>query len=114
MTTLSTSNECPSSQEPINVGNRGNGGTASKTVACGCSPLLNVWGTGGNTNMFLNISVFDFTIIWLSMFPKKIRGEQNPPLKAPETLAVPTVPPFPRFFSRDTYGQWSNQAEVTT
>ncbi len=64
--------------------------------------------------MFLNISVFPFLNIWLSLFPTKKRGEQNPPLEAPETLAVPTVPPFPRFFFRDTYGQWSNQAEVAT
>lgn len=63
--------------------------------------------------MFLNISVSAFPSIWLSLFPTKKRGEQNPPLKALETLAVPTVPPFPRFFSRDTYGQWRNQAEVT-
>lgn len=63
--------------------------------------------------MFLNISVSAFSRIWLSPFPTKKRGEQKPPLKALETLAVPTVPPFPRFFSRDTYGQWSNQAEVT-
>ena len=62
--------------------------------------------------MFLNISAYQFLNIWLSLFPTKKRGEQNPPLKAPETLAVPTVPPFPRFFSRDTYGQWSNQGEV--
>ena len=63
--------------------------------------------------MFLNISERRFPDVWLSLFPTKKRGVQNPPLKALETLAVPTVPPFPRFFSRDTYGQWSNQAEVT-
>lgn len=63
--------------------------------------------------MFLNISVSAFPSIWLSLFPTKKRGEQKPPLKAPGTLAVPIVPPFPRFFSRDTYGRWSNLAEVT-
>ncbi|AZE39741.1 hypothetical protein C4K05_0371 [Pseudomonas chlororaphis subsp. aureofaciens] len=63
--------------------------------------------------MFLNISVSVFLNIWLSLFPTKKHGEQNPPLKALETLAVPTVPPFPHFFSRDTYGQWSNRDEVT-
>lgn len=52
MTTISTKYECPTSQEPINVGNRGNGGTASKTVGCGRSPLLNVWGTGGTQTCF--------------------------------------------------------------
>ncbi len=62
--------------------------------------------------MFLNIAPQDFLSIWLSLFPTKKRGVQNPPLKAPETLAVPTVPPFPRFFSTDTYGQWSNRGEV--
>jgi hypothetical protein len=64
--------------------------------------------------MFLNISVSPFLSIWLSLFPTKKRGERNPPLEAPETLAVPTVPPFPRFFSTDTFEQWSNQAEVRT
>lgn len=64
--------------------------------------------------MFLNIEPPVFLSIWLLLFPTFFCGEQNPPLKAPETLGVPTVPPFPRFFSRDTYGQWSNQAEVTT
>lgn len=64
--------------------------------------------------MFLNICMLASPNVRLSLFPTKKRGEQNPPLEAPETLAVPTVPPFPRFFSRDTYGQWSNQAEVTT
>lgn len=62
--------------------------------------------------MFLNISVSAFSRIWLSLFPTKKHGEQKPHLKAPEKLAVPTVPPFPRFFSRDTYEQWANQAEV--
>jgi hypothetical protein len=52
MTTFSTSYECPSSQEPINGGNEGNGGTASKTVVCSRSPLLNVWGTGGTQTCF--------------------------------------------------------------
>lgn len=63
--------------------------------------------------MFLNISASTFLNIWLSLFPTKKRGEQNPLLKAPETLGVPTVPPFPRFFSTDTFGQWSNRDEVT-
>lgn len=48
--------------------------------------------------MFLNISVSVFSRIWLSPFPTKNRGEQKPPLRAPETLAVSIVPPFPRFF----------------
>lgn len=62
--------------------------------------------------MFLNIAVLASPDVRLSLFPTKKRGVQNPPLKAPETLAVPTVPPFPRFFSTDTYGQWSNRGEV--
>lgn len=52
MITISAKYECPSSQEPINVGNRGNGGTASKTMACSRSPLLDVWGTGGTQTCF--------------------------------------------------------------
>ena len=52
MTSITTGAERPSSQEPINVGNRGNGGTASKTVGRGRSPLLNVWGTGGTQTCF--------------------------------------------------------------
>jgi len=32
--------------------------------------------------------------IWLLLVPKKNTGVQVPPLKSPETLAVPTVPPF--------------------
>ena len=62
--------------------------------------------------MFLNICEQRFPDVWLSLFPTKKRGVQNPSLKAPESLGVPTVPPFPRFFSRDTYEQWANQAEV--
>lgn len=63
--------------------------------------------------MFLNIEPQVFLSIWLSLFPTKKCGERYTPLEAPETLAVPTVPPFPRFFSTDTFGQWSNQGEVT-
>lgn len=63
--------------------------------------------------MFLNIRVSELLSIWLSLFPTKKRGEQNPPLEAPETLDVPTVPPFPRFFSTDTFGQCSRSVEVT-
>ncbi len=39
----------------------------------------------------------------LLLFPAKITGVQVPPLKPSETLAVPTVPPFPRFFFTVTY-----------
>lgn len=62
--------------------------------------------------MFLNIRSSAHLGIWLSLFPTNLSGEQGTPLEAPETLAVPTVPPFPRFFSTDTFGQWSNQGEV--
>ena len=64
--------------------------------------------------MFLNIDPTVFLSIWLLLFPTKKRGVQNPPLKAPETLAVPTVPPFPRFFSTDTFGQSSNLVEESS
>ena len=62
--------------------------------------------------MFLNISVLASPNVQLSLFPTKKRGVQNPPLKAPETLAVPTVPPFPRFFFTDTFGMYGNASEV--
>lgn len=52
MTPIYTKRDGPSSQEPTFVGNRGNGGTASKTMACSRSPLLNVWGTGGTQTCF--------------------------------------------------------------
>jgi hypothetical protein len=58
--------------------------------------------------MFLNISVSAFLSIWLSLFPRKNGGEQNPPLNPPETLGVPTVPPFPRFFFTVTHWVLSN------
>ena len=62
--------------------------------------------------MLLNISEQRFPDVWLSLFPTKKRGVQNPPLKAPESLGVPTVPPFPRFFFTDTFGQWCKSGEV--
>lgn len=52
MTSANTKDECPSSQEPTNLGNRGNGGTASKYAACSRSPLLSDWGTGGTQTCF--------------------------------------------------------------
>lgn len=64
--------------------------------------------------MFLNIRPCAFPDIWLSLFPTFLGGEQVPPLEAPETLAVPTVPPFPRFFFTDTYGSQCNPGEVTS
>lgn len=62
--------------------------------------------------MFLNIRVRPIPAVWLSPFPTKNRGVQNPPMKAPESLGVPTVPPFPRFFFTDTFGQWGKSGEV--
>lgn len=62
--------------------------------------------------MFLNISVCCIQGFWLSLFPTKKRGVQNPPLKGPESLVVPTAPPFPRFFFTDTFGQWCKSAGV--
>ncbi|CAI8858405.1 hypothetical protein EMIT0P43_20401 [Pseudomonas jessenii] len=44
-----------------------------------------------------------FPPIWLLLFPKKNTGVQVPPLKPLETLAVPTVPPFPRFLKPVTH-----------
>jgi hypothetical protein len=60
--------------------------------------------------MFLNISEQRFPDVWLSRFPTKKRGVQNPALKAPESLGVPTVPPFPRFFSQTHLGNGANRA----
>lgn len=56
--------------------------------------------------MFLNIRACTFPSIWLSLFPRKSDGEQKPPLNPPETLAVPTAPPFPRIFFTDTFRHW--------
>ena len=42
-------------------------------------------------------------VIWLLLFPQKNTGVQIPPLKPLETLAVPTVPPFPRFLKSVTH-----------
>lgn len=64
--------------------------------------------------MFFNIRAPDFLSIWLSLFPTKKHGEQKTPLEAPEILDVPLVPPFPRFFSSHTYGQWRNSMAVTS
>lgn len=63
--------------------------------------------------MFLNISACAFPDVWLSLFPRFLGGEHVPPLEAPETLGVPRVPPFPRFFFTDTFGRYGNQDEVT-
>ena len=63
--------------------------------------------------MFLNIRACAFLNIWLSLFPIKNSGVQNPPLNPPETLVVPTAPPFPRFFFTDTYGVYGNPDQVT-
>lgn len=63
--------------------------------------------------MFLNISAPEFSAIRLSLFPRFSGGEHVPPLEAPETLGVPRVPPFPRFFFTDTFGRYGNPCEVT-
>ena len=48
-------------------------------------------------------------LIWLLLFPQKNTGVQVPPLKPPETLAVPTVPPFPRFLKSVTHWMTDNR-----
>lgn len=63
--------------------------------------------------MLLNISAISDPSVWLSLFPRFSGGEHVPPLEAPETLGVPRVPPFPRFFFTDTFGRYGNQDEVT-
>lgn len=75
-------------------------------------PLIECMGNRGNTNMFLNIRLRFLLGIWLSLFPRNFRGEQKPPSKPPETLAVPTVPPFPRFIFTDTFGMYGNPGEL--
>lgn len=62
--------------------------------------------------MFLNIRELAIPRIWLLLFPRFLGGENVPPLKAPETLAVPTVPPFPRFFFTGTYESRSQTVEI--
>jgi hypothetical protein len=63
--------------------------------------------------MFLNISACALPDVWLSLFPRFSGGEHVPPLEALETLGVPRVPPFPRFFFTETFGRYGNQGEVT-
>jgi len=46
--------------------------------------------------------------IWPFLFPQKNAGVQVPPLKPPETLAVTTVPPFPRFLKSVTHWMMGN------
>ena len=75
-------------------------------------PLIECMGNRGNTNMFLNIRAPAIPRIWLSLFPRFLGGEHVPHLKAPETLAVPTVPPFPRFFFTDTYERHLQTGEI--
>lgn len=75
-------------------------------------PLIECMGNRGNTNMFLNIRAPAISRIWLSLFPRFLGGEHVPHLKAPETLGVPTVPPFPRFFFTDTYESHRQAGEV--
>ena len=62
--------------------------------------------------MFLNISVRQLFDIWLSLFPTFSHGEHVPPPEAPETLAVPRVPLFPRLFFTGTYAPHQNPVEV--
>lgn len=69
-------------------------------------PSIECLGNRGNTNLFLNIGESLAQNVWLSLFPIISRGERVPPLGAPETLAVPTVPPFPRFFLTGTFCRW--------
>jgi hypothetical protein len=63
--------------------------------------------------MFFNISAGLIPFIWLSLFPPFLRGEHVPPVKAPETLGVTRVPPFPRFFFTGTFERYGNSAGVT-
>jgi hypothetical protein len=63
--------------------------------------------------MFFNIRVSQIPFIWLSLFPPFSSGERVPPLKAPETLGVPRVPPFPRFFFTGTFERYGNPEWVT-
>lgn len=97
--------DCHYTQTPIYrhtgtyfLGEQGERGNSQAGRDFEAFPLIEVLGNRGNTNMFLNIKVFHFPSIWLSLFPTFSHGERVPPLKAPETLAVPPVPAFPRFF----------------
>jgi len=77
------------------------GGAFLKTTPInsgGCA----VW----SSDQLLSQSVF--LPIWLLLFPLKNTGVQVPPLKPPETLAVPTVPPFPRFLKSVTHWMTDN------
>jgi hypothetical protein len=95
------------------LGERGERGNSQQIQGFQPFPLIECMGNRGNTNMFLNIRIRFLLGIWLSLFPRKKRGEQKPPSKPPKTLAVPTVPPFPRFFFTDTYERYGNSSGVT-
>ncbi|SDP00506.1 hypothetical protein SAMN05216599_116135 [Pseudomonas cichorii] len=94
------------------LGEQGERGNSQKIRGFELFPLIKCLGNRGNTNMFLNIKPHVFPDIWLSLFPTFSDGEHVPRLKAPETLAVPTVPPFPRFFFTGTFGHSCKSVEV--
>lgn len=94
------------------LGEQGERGNSQYTQAFEPFPLIECMGNRGNTNMFLNIRAPAIPRIWLSLFPRFLGGEHAPHLKAPETLGVPTVPPFPRFFFTDTYERHLQTGEI--
>ncbi|GFM68691.1 hypothetical protein PSCICJ_48090 [Pseudomonas cichorii] len=91
------------------LGEQGERGNSQQSRGLEPFPLIKCLGNRGNTNMFLNIRACHQPNQRLSLFPQKNRGEHVPPLKAPETLVVPTVPPFPHIFFTGTFGsQWKS------
>lgn len=88
------------------LGEQGERGNSQQIRGDRPFPPIECLGNRGNTNLFLNISGLAIQNVWLSPFPNISGGERVPPLEAPETLAVPTVPPFPRFFLTGTSYHW--------
>lgn len=87
-------------------GEQGERGNSQQIGGLWPFPPIECLGNRGNTNLFLNISERLYQNVWLSLFPNIFDGERVPPLEGPETLAVPTVPPFPRFFLTRTFCHW--------
>jgi hypothetical protein len=95
------------------LGEQGERGNSQQTQGFQPFPLIEVLGNRGNTNMFFNIRPAQLPAIWLLPFPQINRGERVPPLRGPETLAVPPFPRSPDFFSQTHLGI-SENARVTS
>lgn len=94
------------------LGERGERGNSQQRRGFETLPINKRLGNRGNTNTFLNIRLDTSSNHWLLLFPRKTDGEHVPTLQGPETLSVPTVPPFPRFLFTGTFGHSCKSVEV--